>query len=106
MHRNTACNHRQRQDQLVREASDRLRRCPLRTGFIEVVQNELGAWPEDTLSPTSIDAQDAHRTIHRKSNLCYFKQQLEDELIEHKQYIDKYGEDMPEIRNWKWEDAE
>jgi xylulose-5-phosphate/fructose-6-phosphate phosphoketolase len=29
-------------------------------------------------------------------------QQLKDKLIEHKQYIDKYGEDLPEIRNWKW----
>jgi xylulose-5-phosphate/fructose-6-phosphate phosphoketolase len=25
-----------------------------------------------------------------------------DMLIENKQYIDKYGEDLPEIRNWKW----
>jgi len=32
----------------------------------------------------------------------YLNQQLKDKLIKHKQYIDKYGEDLPEIRNWKW----
>jgi xylulose-5-phosphate/fructose-6-phosphate phosphoketolase len=30
------------------------------------------------------------------------KQQLEAKLIEHRLYINQYGEDMPEILNWQW----
>jgi len=30
------------------------------------------------------------------------KHLLKEKLIEHKQYIDQFGEDMPEIRNWTW----
>ncbi|HEY7164522.1 MAG TPA: phosphoketolase family protein [Candidatus Binatia bacterium] len=33
---------------------------------------------------------------------AYVKQYLRDRLIEHKDYIRKYGEDMPDVRDWKW----
>ncbi|HVC00141.1 MAG TPA: phosphoketolase family protein [Candidatus Dormibacteraeota bacterium] len=32
----------------------------------------------------------------------HFKQFVRDRLVDHKQYIADYGDDMPEIRNWKW----
>jgi xylulose-5-phosphate/fructose-6-phosphate phosphoketolase len=33
---------------------------------------------------------------------AYVQQAIREKLIDHKQYITRYGEDMPEIRNWVW----
>jgi xylulose-5-phosphate/fructose-6-phosphate phosphoketolase len=32
----------------------------------------------------------------------YFKQALREKLIEHKHYVCKHGDDMPEIVGWRW----
>ena len=49
-----------------------------------------------------IDA--VNRLPQTGSEGVYLKQQLEDKLVEHQQYIRSHGEDMPEIRNWRWLD--
>jgi len=36
------------------------------------------------------------------SRAAYTRQFIRDRLIDHKNYVHKYGQDMPEIRNWHW----
>ena len=33
---------------------------------------------------------------------AYVLQEMRDKLVEHKQYITTYGQDLPEVREWKW----
>ena len=36
------------------------------------------------------------------SRAAYAKQAIREKLLEHKQYIAMHGDDMPEVRDWKW----
>ncbi len=64
------------------------------TPFDMVVLNDLDRYH---LSGDVID-----RLPELGSRGAYFKQFLQNKLLDHKAYICKHGEDMPEILNWKW----
>jgi xylulose-5-phosphate/fructose-6-phosphate phosphoketolase len=36
------------------------------------------------------------------SRAAYFKQAIHERLIDHKQYIQEHGDDMPAISGWRW----
>ena len=36
---------------------------------------------------------------------AYIIQEMQDKLVEHQQYITKYGVDLPEIQEWQWNDG-
>ena len=48
-------------------------------------------------------AMDATNRLQQSgSEGTYLKQQLLDKLVEHRHYINRYGQDMPEVRDWAW----
>ena len=47
-----------------------------------------------------VDVMDRVPAVSKQA--AYVKQVIRDKLIDHKQYISRYGQDMPEIRQWKW----
>ena len=57
----------------------------------------------NTLSPELLNKMDdIDRLPQTGAKGTYLKQQLKDKLVEHKQYIDKNGQDLPDIRDWTW----
>jgi xylulose-5-phosphate/fructose-6-phosphate phosphoketolase len=44
----------------------------------------------------------ADRVPQLGSHAVYLKQLMREKRVEHKEYIARYGEDMPEIRGWRW----
>ncbi len=63
--------------------------------------------PFDMLVRNNLDRYDlVADVVNRVPKLgymaAYTRQFVRDKLIEHKQYIVKHGEDMPDIRDWKW----
>ncbi|MDR3390985.1 MAG: phosphoketolase family protein [Sulfuriferula sp.] len=64
------------------------------TPFDMVVLNDLDRFH------LVIDVVD--RVPKMQPRAAHIKQAMRDRIIEHKQYIERYGEDMPAIRNWEW----
>jgi xylulose-5-phosphate/fructose-6-phosphate phosphoketolase len=66
-------------------------------------------WPSNRSISTTITVDRFHlvmdiadRVPRLQAQAAHIKQQMRDNLIEHTQYIHGFGEDMPEIRDWKW----
>ena len=64
------------------------------TPFDMVVMNDLDRY--------HLVADVVDRVAKLGTVAAYTKQFVRDKLIEHKQYVRQYGEDMPEISNWQW----
>jgi len=67
------------------------------TPFDMVVRNDLDRF--------HLVADVIERVPRLGSMAAYVKQAIRDKLIEHREYIQKYGEDLPEIRTWVWSEA-
>jgi xylulose-5-phosphate/fructose-6-phosphate phosphoketolase len=67
------------------------------TPFDMVVMNDLDRF--------GLVADVVDRVPKLRASMGYVKQFVRDKRIEHKEYIRKHGDDMPEVRDWKWQRA-
>ncbi|GGP25854.1 phosphoketolase family protein [Silvimonas amylolytica] len=71
------------------------------------VENGTTSTPFDMVVMNQVDRYSlAIDVIDRVPELAvkgaHVRQKFEDKLIEHKHYINEHGDDMPEVRDWKW----
>jgi len=64
------------------------------TPFDMTVMNELDRFH---LASSVVD-----RVPRLARTAAHFKQLLRDKLVDHQQYVTEHGDDMPEIKEWKW----
>jgi xylulose-5-phosphate/fructose-6-phosphate phosphoketolase len=67
------------------------------TPFDMVVRNDLDRFH---LVDDVID-----RVPRLGASAAYVKQDVRNKLIEHRQHISRYGDDLPEVRDWRWSGA-
>jgi XFP C-terminal domain/Glycosyl hydrolases family 2, TIM barrel domain len=66
----------------------------------------LDAWKPAEPRPASARLADVFDRVPKLgARAAYAKQAIRDTLIEHAQYIATYGDDLPEVRDWRWADA-
>ncbi len=78
------------------------------TPFDMVVMNDLDRFHlvidaldrTDVIGHRAADISKPRNVVGHRA--AYVKQAMNEKLIEHKQYVTEFGEDMPEIRDWKW----
>jgi xylulose-5-phosphate/fructose-6-phosphate phosphoketolase len=64
------------------------------TPFDMAVLNELDRF--------SLVSAVINRVPELRERAAYAQQEVREKLIDHKRYITQFGDDMPEIREWKW----
>src|SRR3984957_20032382 len=64
------------------------------TPFDMTVLNELDRFH---LASDVVDRVERLRPLN-----AHFKQMVRNKLVDHKEYISEHGDDLPEIRDWKW----
>ncbi|HFD78837.1 MAG TPA: phosphoketolase family protein [Gammaproteobacteria bacterium] len=64
------------------------------TPFDMVVMNDLDRF--------HLVADVVERVPQLRQRAAYVRQKVRDKLIDHRNYVREYGEDMPEVRDWQW----